>query len=82
MGVLAYALDDDPSDHGQTTRRTVLLSPMGTVVAEAPVAYHILTVVDLDGDGVDEILTPEGAIHWTGRQWVFPPRRVEDSCLR
>ena len=72
VGVATFSLADDPSDHGNTTKRAVILDAAGSVIAEVPTEYDILGVVDLDGDGTDEVLTTQGAIRWVGTDWEFP----------
>jgi hypothetical protein len=37
-------------------------------------SYHtVYAVADLDGDGIDEVVTEKGIIRWDGKQWTLPP---------
>ena len=68
------SLDDDLSDHGQETVLT-LLTGDGQATVNSSVRYDVLVVTDLDHDGIDEIVTRQGVIRWTGHEWAWPSRR-------
>ena len=64
--------NDDLSDHGMGTRHSYLLDSAGKVVERRAEGFGIADVGDLNGDGIDELLTETGTIHWNGQRWVYP----------
>ena len=64
--------NDDLEDRGGGTRHSYLLDSAGKVVERRTDGYSIKAAGDLNGDGIDELLTETGPIHWNGQRWVYP----------
>jgi hypothetical protein len=69
---VTVTLDDDPSEKGGMTRRTYILDASGRVLLRFDETYHPVTVLDLDGDGFDELVTATGTAYFSGGEWVLP----------
>ncbi len=76
---VSVSLDDDPGDHDNSTKATLILDPRGTPVLNVPRYFRAIAVADLDGDGVSEVLTDSGIIRWDGRAWRLPPA-IKGTC--
>lgn len=72
LAATSFRLNDDPSDHGEETQRTIIIDTDGNVIFSFPWELRIITAIDLDGDGVDEVLTTAGTIYWDGERWSGP----------
>lgn len=71
--LISVSLKDDFSDHGLDTYVTYIVDARGEAIQRIEGRYTPLAVGDLDGDGVDELLTLGGVVRWDGRAWRFPP---------
>jgi hypothetical protein len=80
LAFFSVNLNDDPSDHGQTTRFSMLASLQGVILARSANTYTVYGIADVDGDGIDEIVTDAGIIRWDGHSWKLPPQRESASC--
>ncbi len=80
LAFFSVSLNDDPSDHGQTTQFSMLASLQGTILVRSADTYTVYGISDVDGDGIDEIVTETGIIRWDGHRWKLPPRRHLASC--
>ena len=58
----------------------VIADATGRVVARARGRYDVEAVGDMNGDGVDEIVTDRGVIAWSGTRWVFQVSEVAAYC--
>jgi hypothetical protein len=80
LAFFSVSLNDDPSDHGQNTKFSMLASLQGTILARSADTYTVYGIADIDGDGIDEIVTDAGIIRWDGHSWKLPQQRRSASC--
>ena len=81
IAVFSAWLHDDHADGSQNTTGTWLVDGWGTVIARSPGNVDIYGTSDPDGDGVDDIITSRGVIHFDGTTWRFPTIYPEEPCL-
>jgi hypothetical protein len=81
LAAFSVWLYDDRDDGSHNTTGTWLIDGWGNVVARAPGKVDIYGVSDPDGDGIDDVITSRGVIHWDGSAWQFPVIYSEEPCL-
>jgi hypothetical protein len=79
--VFSYWLHDDYRDHRPNTTGTWVVNGWGYPVAKIPGNVDIYGTVDVERDGIDEIVTSSGLIRWNGSEWRFPTVYSEEPCL-
>lgn len=74
-------LRDDYADGTPNTTGTWIIDGWGNTIARANGNVDIYGTVDVNHDGIDEIVTSSGLIRWNGVQWKFPPVYTDEPCL-
>jgi hypothetical protein len=74
--LISASLRDDISDHGLDTYVTYIVDAQGKVLRRVEGHYTPLAAGDVDGDGIDELVTGSGIIRWDGHAWQFPPAQA------
>jgi hypothetical protein len=77
----SFWLHDDYRDHRPNTTGTWIVDGWGYPVARIAGNVDIYGTVDVEKDGIDEIVTSSGLIRWDGTQWRFPAVYSEEPCL-
>jgi hypothetical protein len=81
LAVFSAWLHDDLEDGTPNTAATWLVDGWGLVVGRATGHVDIYGTSDPDGDGIDDVITSRGVIHWDGTAWRFPAIYSEEPCL-
>lgn len=79
--VFSTWLYDDHKDGKPNTTRTWIVNAWGWPVATSVGKLDIYGTVDVDGDGIEEVVTSSGMIRWNGISWQFPPVYDDEPCL-
>ncbi len=79
--VFSVWLRDDYKDGTPNTTATWIVDGWGIPVARAPGNVDIYGTTDADGDGIDEVVTSSGLIHWHDGAWHFPKVYADEPCL-
>ncbi|MBA2291507.1 MAG: hypothetical protein H0W15_03515 [Gemmatimonadales bacterium] len=81
-GVVSFWLRDDyPYGRGVNTTGTWIVNAWGYPVAMAPGNVDIYGTVDIEADGIDEVVTSSGLIRWDGKRWRIPVVYSDEPCL-
>jgi hypothetical protein len=80
INLLSAHLADDYGDKGQDTWVTFLIRDDGTQIARMEGRYNPVFSADLDGDGVQELVTSQGVVRFRGGRWVFPKAGESEYC--
>lgn len=79
--VFSTWLYDDHKDGAPNTTRTWIVNAWGWPVATAPGKVDIYGTADVEGDGIEEVITSAGMIRWDGTAWRFPVVYEDEPCL-
>jgi len=80
-GVFSVWMRDDQSDGTPNTTATWIVDAWGRPVHRANGNLDIYGTSDADGDGIDEVITSNGLVRWTGSSWSTPTVYVEEPCM-
>lgn len=79
--VFSIWLRDDQSDGTPNTTATWIVDGWGRPVFRANGNLDLYGTSDGDGDGIEEVVTSNGLIRWTGTAWSMPTVYVEEPCM-
>lgn len=79
-GVFSIWMRDDLEGTPNTTT-TWIVNAWGWPVMRVDGNMDIYGTYDTNGDGIDEVITSNGLIRWTGDHWAAPTVYVEEPCM-
>jgi hypothetical protein len=73
---VSLQLNDHPDSECPGSAYTFILDARGTVLEKMSGERVVLALVDVNDDGIAEIMTEGGLAHWNGREWLYPEADV------